>query len=206
MKRTLITLAGLVLVLTLAPDLFAAAPAADAADAGDHSPERGLMDLNQWEMLWAIVVFIIFFVVLYFAVWPKILTGLQAREEKQRGDLRDAEQASREATATLAEYKSQLAEARKEAQSIVAEARTAAQQAANADKAKIEADIAAMKAAAKADIAAAKESALSDIYAQAATLSTTIAGKILKREINENDQQQLVNESVEQFKNNASSN
>ncbi|MEM7625156.1 MAG: F0F1 ATP synthase subunit B [Planctomycetota bacterium] len=168
--------------------------------------ERGLMDIVFWEMLFTVIVFGIFFAILSTAVWPKILGGLQAREDKQREDLASAEKAKAEAEKTLAEYSEKLAEARKEAQSIVAEARTAAQQAANADKAKIEAEIAQMKAAAKADIDAARESALSDLYAQAATLSTTIAGKILKREINESDQQSLVNESVEQFKANAASN
>lgn len=179
-------------------------------DGGDHDADghadRALMKLVWHEMLFSVIVFLIFFGVLCFLVWPKILGGLKAREDKQRGDLVAAERAKRDAEAALAEYSEKLAEARKEAQSIVAEARTAAQQAANADKARIEADIAAMKASAKADIAAAKESALSDIYTQAASLSTTIAGKILQREINANDQQQLVNESVEQFKQKAASN
>lgn len=184
---------------------FAAVLAAPSFALAAES-ERGLMKIVKTEMLFTIIVFLIFFGILSTVVWPKILGGLQAREDKQRDDLTSAEKARKEAEATLAEYSEKLAEARKEAQSIVAEARTAAQQAANADKAKIEADIASMKASAKADIAAAKESALSDIYAQAATLSTTIAGKILKREINEGDQQSLVNESVEQFKQTASSN
>jgi len=58
-----------------------------------------------------------------------------------------------------------------------------------------------MKAAAKADIASAKEQALTDIYAQTASLSTAVAGKILQREINADDQQQLINDSLAQFKN-----
>ena len=180
-----------------------AAPSVALA-AGDNT--RGLMDIVKTEMLFTIIVFAIFFGILSTVVWPKILGGLQAREDKQRSDLLGAEKAKKDAEAVLAEYTQKLAEARQEAQSIVAEARSAAQQAANADKAKIEAEVAQMKASAKADIAAARESALADIYAQAATLSTAIAGKILKREINESDQQSLVNESVEQFKSSASSN
>ncbi|MBB6430413.1 F0F1 ATP synthase subunit B [Algisphaera agarilytica] len=185
------------LIAVLAAPSFALA----AGDSG-----RGLMDIVWTEMLFTIIVFGIFFTVLSTVVWPKILGGLQAREDKQRNDLVSAEKAKKEAEAALAEYNEKLAEARKEAQSIVAEARTAAQQAANADKAKIEAEVASMKASAKADIAAAREAALADIYTQAASLSTTIAGKILKREINEGDQQGLVNESIEQFKNSANSN
>ena len=59
---------------------------------------------------------------------------------------------------------------------------------------------------AQRDIASAKEQALADIYSQAASLSTEIAGKILGREISADDQQSLVNASVEQFKQSASSN
>ena len=168
-------------------------------DPGDHeTPE--LISPKLSEMIWTLVVFGIFFAVLATVVWPKILAALQAREDKQRNDLKTAEDAAKKATASIAEYDAKLAEARKEAQGIVAEARTAAQQAANADKAKIEAEVATMKAAAKADIAAAKEQALTDIYAQTATLSTAVAGKILQREINADDQQQLINDSLAQFK------
>ena len=152
-------------------------------------------------MIWTLVVFGIFFAVLATVVWPKILGALQAREDKQRSDLKTAEEAAAKATASIAEYDAKIAEARKEAASIVTEARTPAQQAANADKAKIESEVAAMKAAAKADIASAKEQALTDIYAQTASLSTAVAGKILQREINADDQQQLINDSLAQFKN-----
>lgn len=180
----------------------------EAGHGGGHDEHEAPPLINPlvWEMIWTIVVFIIFFAVLSIVVWPKILGGLKAREDKQRTDLLGAEKAKADAEKALAEYTEKLAEARKEAQSIVAEARAAAQQAANADKAKIEAEVAAMKASAKADIASAKEQALADIYTQAASLSTMIAGKILQREINEADQQSLVSESVEQFKANASSN
>lgn len=181
--------------------MLAAPTTALAADSG-----RGLMDIVWTEMLFTIIVFVIFFAILSTVVWPKILGGLQAREDKQRSDLLGAEKAAREAEATLAEYKTQLAEARKESQTIVAEAREQAQRAANADKAQIESEIAQMRDSAKREIAAAKQEALADVYAQVATLSTDVARKILQREINPQDQQTLVNESIEQFKAKAASN
>ena len=174
---------------------------ADHADHGDGHEKPQLISPKVSEMIWTLVIFGIFFAVLATVVWPKILGALQAREDKQRSDLKTAEEAAAKATASIAEYDAKIAEARKEAASIVAEARTAAQQAANADKAKIESEVAAMKAAAKADIASAKEQALTDIYAQTASLSTAVAGKILQREINADDQQQLINDSLAQFKN-----
>ena len=56
-----------------------------------------------------------------------------------------------------------------------------------------------IKERANRDIDAARKSALSDIYAQAAELSTNIASKILRRNLNPDDQRDLVNSSLEQF-------
>ena len=206
-------LAALLLALTALLSPVALAASDDAVHASDTHVEtagddahRALMDVVWTEMLFTVIVFVIFATVLGLVVWPKILGGLQAREDKQRHDLESAEKAKTEAAATLAEYKSQLAEARKESQTIVADARTAAQQAGNAEKARIEAEIAQMRQSATAEIASAKEAALADIYAQSAELSTAIASKILQREINPADQQQLVSESLAQFKANSDRN
>jgi F-type H+-transporting ATPase subunit b len=192
---------GLGLTLT-----SAAAFAADAAGSGGGDPKDHLFSRDPFSYIWNLLMFLVLLGVLWKFVWPKILGGLQAREQKQLGDLDAAERARAEAEASLAEYKAQLAEARKESQSIVAEARTAATEAANADRAKIESEVARMKESAERDIAAAKQQALADIYAQAAELSTTIAGKILGREISADEQQDLVHESVEQFKQKAARN
>lgn len=199
-------LARLLIPATLGLGVALMRTAAFAAEKAEGDPKEQLFSKDPFSYIWNLLMFLILLGVLWKFVWPKILGGLQAREEKQLGDLEAAEKARAEAESALEEYKAQLAEARKEAQSIVAEAREAAQQSANADKAKIEAEVAALKENAQRDIASAREQALADIYAQAASLSTAIAGKILGREINADDQQSLVNESVEQFKQNASSN
>jgi F-type H+-transporting ATPase subunit b len=49
------------------------------------------------------------------------------------------------------------------------------------------------------DIESAKSAAIRDIYAEAANLSTAIAEKILRRNLNADDQRQLVRESLEQL-------
>ena len=89
--------------------------------AQPHNPHeaRELLTPMQWEMVWTIVVFLVFFGVLSFLVWPKILVALRDRESKQRNDLTEAENAANEAKATLEQYKQQLAEAHKEAQRII---------------------------------------------------------------------------------------
>ncbi|MEM9419742.1 MAG: F0F1 ATP synthase subunit B [Planctomycetota bacterium] len=199
-------LSRLIIPATLGLGVALVQTAAFAADPGAGDPKEQLFSKDPFSYIWNLLMFLILLGVLWTVVWPKILGGLKAREEKQLGDLEAAEKARAEAEASLEEYKTQLAEARQEAQSIVAEARKSAQDAANADRAKIEAEVASLKENAQRDIASAREQALSDIYSQAAALSTEIAGKILGREINADDQQGLVNESVEQFKQSAASN
>lgn len=168
-----------------------------AADAhGGGHEERGLMTVKWQEALYTIIVFVIFFAVLSTVVWPKILGALQAREDKVRGDLKQAEQSAQEASATLAEYKQQLADAQKQAQQIVDESRTAAQQVGNQLKEQAQAEITQMRERAQADIQAAKERAVTEIYEQTATLATQVAGQILRREINAGDQESLVRESI----------
>jgi len=178
----------------------AADPHASAEHGEDSHAERGLMDLKVSEAIYTIIVFIIFFLILSIFVWPKILASLQAREDKVRGDLKHAEDAAKEASATLADYKQQLAEAQKQAQQIVEESRGAAQKVAAQMKDEAQAQVSQMRERAEADINAAKERAVADIYESAGALATQVAGQILRREINAGDQATLIRESIEKLR------
>ena len=218
MGQTLMRLTRLLPIMIVAACLaftggtFAADPvhsaqtqAVDAAHAVDthgdaaHA-ERGLIDFKWQEAVYTIIVFGIFFVVLSVFVWPKVLTALRVREDKVRGDLRNAEDTARQATATLAEYKQQLAEAQKQAQQIVDESRGAANKVAAQLKDEAQSQITQMKERAEADINAAKERAVSEIYEQGAALATLVAGQILRREINADDQSALIKESIDKLR------
>ena len=164
--------------------------------ADDAHAEGNPMELFWLESVWAVVLFVLFASILGFVVWPKILGALQAREQKLEGDLVGAEQARQEADAALAEYKGKIAEAQQEAAKVVAEARQAAEQVAAKVKADAEAQAVQLRDRAAAEIESAKDQALSEIYSQTAELSTQIAGRILKREISAQDQQQLVSDSL----------
>lgn len=172
-----------------------------AADKKGDGPalEGDPMHLYTLEMIWAVVLFSLFAAILGVVVWPKIVGALQAREAKLEGDLVGAETARKEAEAALSEYKAKIAEAQKEAQSVVEEARKNAEQAASKIKAETEKEIAKMNERAQAEIASAKDAALNEVYAQAAELSTQIAGRILQREINAADQQQLISDSLSEL-------
>lgn len=174
----------------------------DAA-AGDHESAGHaqedmpfLLDVDLGSAIWNLVIFLLLLVVLAKFVWPPILQGLQQRDEKIRGDLEQAERANRDAQAALSQYKTQLAEAQREAQRIVEHSRGDAQRVAAQLKEQAQADLTQMRQRAEADITAAKEQAIADLYEQTALLATQVAGQILKREIRPEDQQSLVQDSL----------
>ncbi|MEM7683018.1 MAG: F0F1 ATP synthase subunit B [Planctomycetota bacterium] len=197
--RRLIALALVVLVSAwVAPD-GGLALAADAAAEGGKSESPNLFATKAASYVFNLLQFLLLFGVLALLVWPKILGGLRAREDKIRGDLTDAQRAKADADATLKDYQAKLAEARQEAQQLSAQARKDAEQLGARLKSETEAEITRMKDRATTEIAQAQQQATDELYARLAELSTQIAGKILQREINPNDQQRLVDESLEQF-------
>lgn len=145
----------------------------------------------------SLVIFTAVFGILAAMVWPKILKGLNDREEKIRSEIESAEAARRQAKDALEEYQQSLSQARAEAQKMIEQARI--QQAAYAAelKAKAEAEASALRERAMKDIESAKRAALADIYTQTATLATSVASKILRREVRVDDQQRLVEESLQ---------
>jgi len=54
-------------------------------------------------------------------------------------------------------------------------------------------------ARANADIEAARKAAVADLQAQSAMLATEIASKILRRQVNDQDNQRLVQESLQEL-------
>lgn len=147
----------------------------------------------------ALVVFGIVFAVLATKVWPAITKGLDDRAEKIRSEIEAAEQARKQAKDALEEYQKSLAQARAEAAKMIESTKAQQSQLAAELKAKSEIELNAMRERAMKEIDQAKRAAVSELYADATNLATMVAGKILKREINAQDQQRLVEESLGQL-------
>lgn len=168
-----------------------------AAEGIEHSKS---LDLANWlPGATALVVFLIAFTILALKVWPAISKGLDDRDQKIRDEIAGAEEAQRQAKAALAEYEENLASAREEANQMIAKARTDAKAVAEDLRSRIEADLAEMKARAGRDIEAAKHNAIIELHAEAATLASAVASKILEREISAGDQQRLVEASLQEL-------
>ena len=147
----------------------------------------------------AFVVFGIVFVVLAKFVWPTVSKGLDERNAKIVGEIKAAEEARAAAKAAQAEFERSLANARDEAANMIKQARADAQRVADELKAKNDQELAEKVARANADIEAARKAAVADMQAQASVLATEIAGKILRRQVNDQDNQRLVQESLKEL-------
>jgi F-type H+-transporting ATPase subunit b len=178
--------------------------AAETHAAGeDHAKAPLLPDFTkretQLQSLWVIIIFMVLVVVLYFTAWKNVLGGLKNREERIRKDISDANEARAKAEATLREYTQQLATAEQRTRDILAKAAADAERIAASIRTQAQSDAEETKERATRDIEAAKSQAIGEIYEQAATLATTVAEKILRRNLNPNDQRDLVAQSLEQL-------
>ena len=167
-----------------------------AADTESTVEHAEVMALNLMPAITAMVVFLLAFGFLYMKVWPKILQGLDDRDQKIRQEIANAEAAREKADAALAEYEKELASARHEANELIAQARADAKAVAKDLRDRNETELVEMKQRATRDLESAKRAAITDLHAQAASLAADIAARILKREISAEDQQRLVDESL----------
>ncbi len=159
-----------------------------------RGPDAGLVTA-----ITTLIVFGALLAVLGKYAWGPIAAGLKAREDKIRQDIADAEAARKRAQETLEQYNTQLATAEQQVRDILAKASADAEKIATNLQMQAQQEAEEIKERANRDIDAARKSALNDIYAQAAELSTNIASKILRRNLNPDDQRDLVNSSLEQF-------
>lgn len=167
-----------------------------AAGGGDGSTEPSLLDPNFLANITGIVVFLIAFTLLGIFVWPKIISGLDDRNDKILSEIRSAEEAREQAKSALSDYERELSRAREESSKMIADARAQAKALADELREKNEQELSERMARANADIESAKVSAVADLHAQAADLASAMAEKILAREINVQDQKQLLEESL----------
>lgn len=178
----------------------ASALAAEEAAHGDSGHAQGsVQDINLWQFGTAIAVFLIAFFVLSRTAWPKISKGLSDRENKIRGEIEAAEKARKAADTALKEYERSLSEARSEAQRMIDQVKADQLRIAAENKARAEEEIVKMRESALRSIDAAKRAAVNDLYNEAASLATTVASRILQREVNEQDQRRLVEDSIAEF-------
>lgn len=191
----------------------AAHAAGDHNAEGDHDAEHGdghgdppgtppLLSFDIGSAIVNIAIFLGVFGILAKFVWPVILNGLKAREDKIHGDLEAAERANLEAKAVLADYQSKLDDAATQVQAMLADARNDAE--ANkqriVEEAKAEAER--QRERAVADIETAKKVALSELAGQTSDMAINVAKQVVGRELRPEDHADLIRQALDRLPSN----
>lgn len=147
--------------------------------------------------LWTVVIFVIVLVVLGKFAWGPILGALQKREEFIRDSLEKAKRDRDEAQRVLKEYSERISAARAEATAIVEEGRRDADVLRHKIEATAKTEAQAMVERAKREIGLATDTAVKELYNLSAKLATTMASKIIRKELNPSEHERLVREAID---------
>tara|TARA_B100001094_G_scaffold92285_2_gene88197 strand:+ start:1655 stop:2230 length:576 start_codon:yes stop_codon:yes gene_type:complete len=162
--------------------------------------------INDWLMpntgltLWTIATFLVLLFVLKWKAWGPLMDALDARSKQIEESLSKAEKVTAEAEEQAAKNEEILQAARKEAQNIVAQAREAGDKL----KHKMETDgkeqYDGMLEKAKEQIDMEKQKALNEIKITVVDIALKASEKVIKRNLNDEDNKKIVEDTVEEFK------
>ncbi len=145
---------------------------------------------------WVFVALVVF---LGLAGWKglrPIINALDARAERIRQSLEEAQALREEAQRTLADYKRKQREALKDAQDILAHAESEAKRIREEGRKDIEAALQRREALAMEKIAQAEAKALQEVRAQAVDLAIAATAELLKSKIDQPRAEQLIGETI----------
>ncbi len=150
------------------------------------------------EIIWGALSFAILFVLIAKVAYPQIKKGLDARADKIRSSLDEAERTRDEANAILEQYRSQLADAKNESARIIEEARQAADKLRQDLKKQAEAEVAEVKQRAQDDIAAQVERAMGDLRARVADMTIELTEKVVQRNLDRETNLALIERFIDE--------
>lgn len=150
-------------------------------------------------MFWTLVTFLTLLVVLKTLAWEPILSGLKNREDRIRKDLERAELAWKGAEEKAKVLTERLEQAKAEALAIIEEGRADAQKLRASLLEEAEKESVLVRERAKKEIELAKKQALQEIWDQTSDLATSVAAKILEKELSGQDHQDLVKNYIKEY-------
>jgi F-type H+-transporting ATPase subunit b len=192
MRKKLIAILVLMLALVLPAKAIFAAESAETR-------QPGLLDIDWGSVIWVIGLFLVVFFIIYKAAWKNVLAGLNARESRIRKAIADADDARAKGEAALVEYNKQLTSAQAQVRELLSTATLEAEKIAAGIKMHAQQEAEEIKERAMKEIESGKQQALNEIYEQTASLATSVAEKILRRNLNADDQRDLVQRSLEEL-------
>jgi F-type H+-transporting ATPase subunit b len=202
----LIALGLLVVGLLLGQsDLVAPAFASDASHASEaahgdaHAAPGAPLGFKSDLAIWSLVTFVVYIIVLKKAAWGPLIQGLDARENRMKQQLADAEAARVKAEVMLAEHAKKLDKVQDEVKEILAEARRDAEHTKQDIVATANKEAEATRRRAVEDIERARDVAMKELFDFVSTNVIGATEHVLGRALSNDDQQRLVQDALSQM-------
>lgn len=161
------------------------------------SQNQDLVTLVPWTFIAQICNLFIQILLIKKFLFKPIREVLAKRQAKADEEIRLAEEAKTEANNIKAEYEQNMLEAREKANDILETAQKNATAKSESIIKDANAQAVAIKAKAEADIAQERRKAVNELKGEIGSMAMEIAGKVIEREISEEDHAKLIDEFIE---------
>ncbi|MGF1593206.1 MAG: F0F1 ATP synthase subunit B [Kiloniellaceae bacterium] len=145
---------------------------------------------------WVAVAFFVFAGLMIWKARKPVLDGIDARAERIRAELDEAQRLREEAQKTLAEYKRKQRDAAKETEDLLANARHEADLLRRQAAEDLKATLARREKAALDKIAQAEVHALQDVRAQAVDIAIAATARLLSENVDPTRDQAMVDQAI----------
>ena len=151
------------------------------------------------ELIWGVVAFVLLFLLLSRYALPAMNKMLDERRARIQGQLEEAEQIRHEAEELRRRYQAQLKDARSKANEIVEQARSDAERVREQKLREADEEAQSIRQRARDDAEAERSRLVQQLRSQVAALSVDLAGRIVHRELDEEQHRTLVDEYIDQL-------
>ena len=156
----------------------------------------GALGISISQLLTQVISFLILFFLLYKLAYGPLIKMLDSRSSKIKESLDAAEKAKDSVIESENRIEKELTNARQEGQQLISDAREAAERIRDQEIVKAKKDAEDLINKAKSEIILEKETAIENLRKDFADLSIIAAEKIIKKNINKNDHETLINEVI----------
>ena len=167
------------------------------AESGDDNGNP-LLEASPGLMIWTLVIFGITLFILKRYVFGPVGQAIEKRRSDIAQSIDEAERSRDEATALLEDYRTRLAEARREADGLREQGRKEGERQAQEIVTQAHAQRERVLADAETQISAEARSAASGLRDQVATLALLAAEKVSRRSLSDDDHRRLIEEAIEE--------
>ncbi|HBU56336.1 MAG TPA: ATP synthase F0 subunit B [Gemmatimonadetes bacterium] len=152
----------------------------------------GLYDINTGLSFWTLVVFAILVLILGKYAWGPILAAVDAREKGIQTALDEAAERNQEAEKLLANYKENLADARRQANELLAEGKAAGESIRMEIEEKARGEAQSIIERARAEIERERDAAIAEIRRESVDLALAAATRLVQENLDQEKDRVLV--------------